>query len=97
MDRDKNQKMHIGNPLDNGKLPESEDKRDERKNRREEVLKLKRQQRLDKIKATTAKALAVAKKRKWLVFLIGIAIAAYFMISRGGGLGGILDKVKSFF
>ena len=37
------------------------------------------------MKAATAKALAVATKRKWLVFLIGAAIAAYFVL-KGGGL-----------
>jgi len=59
----------------------------------------KRDYRIDKIKALTAKAYAVATKRKWLVFLIGIAIAAYFVISSGGlgGFSGIIDKVKSFF
>lgn len=59
----------------------------------------KRNYKLDKIKAVTAKAYAVATKRKWLVFLIGIALVAYFVISSGGfgGLGGIVDKVKGFF
>ena len=38
----------------------------------------KRGYRLEKIKAITAKAYAVASKRKWLVFLIGIALIAYF-------------------
>ena len=53
---------------------------------------------LEKIELLTAKAYAVAAKRKWLVLLIGIALAAYFVISSGGaGLGGILDKVKGFF
>ena len=59
----------------------------------------KRNYKLEKIKELTAKAYAVATKRKWLVFLIGIALVAYFVISSGGfgGLGGIIDKVKSFF
>ena len=57
-----------------------------------------RSYRLDKIKAATAKAYAVATKRKWLVFLIGIALIAYLVISSGGiGFGGIIEKVKSFF
>ena len=58
-----------------------------------------RNYRLDKIKAITEKAYAVAAKRKWLVFMIGLAIVAYFIFSSGGfsGAGGILEKVKSFF
>jgi hypothetical protein len=58
-----------------------------------------RNYKLDKIKETTAKAYAVATKRKWLVFLIGIGLVAYFVISSGGlgGLGGIVEKVKGFF
>ena len=64
------------------------EKKDERRNFR-----------LEKIKEVSAKALAVAKKRKWLVFLIGIGLVAYFVISSGGlgGGGGIMDKIKSFF
>tara|TARA_Y100000310_G_scaffold207703_1_gene208229 strand:- start:428 stop:688 length:261 start_codon:yes stop_codon:yes gene_type:complete len=57
--------------------------------------------RLDKIKAVTAKAYAVATKRKWLVFLIVAAIAAYAIISKGGmsfgGSGGIVEMIKGFF
>jgi len=54
---------------------------------------------LEKIREVTAKAYAVATKRKWLVFLIGIGLVAYFVISSGGlgGIGGMIDKVKSFF
>lgn len=54
-----------------------------------------RNYKLDKINAVTQKSLAVAAKRKWLVFLIGLAIVAYFLIS--SNVGGILTKVKSFF
>ena len=59
----------------------------------------KRNYKLEKIKEVSAKALAVAQKRKWLVFLIGIGLVAYFVISSGGlgGGSGIIDKVKSFF
>ena len=58
-----------------------------------------RNYRLEKIKEVTAKAYAVATKRKWLVFLIGIALVAYMVISSGGlgGLGGIVESIKSFF
>ena len=55
--------------------------------------------RIEKINALTAKAYAVAAKRKWLVYLIGLGIIVYFIISSGGlaGLGGLTEKVKSFF
>lgn len=56
---------------------------------------------IEKIKAVTAKAYAVASKRKWLVFLIVAAIAAYMFISKGGmsfgGSGGIIEMIKGFF
>jgi len=76
----------------------SEEKRVKEKDR-EDKTESRRNYRLEKIKEVTAKAYAVATKRKWLVFLIGIALVAYFVISSGGfgGLGGIVDKVKSFF
>ena len=45
---------------------------------------------LERIKEVTAKAYAVATKRKWLVFMIVAAIAAYLIIFKGGfDLGGI--------
>ena len=71
----------------------------EKKEDKKEKTSDKRSYRLEKIKELTAKAYAVATKRKWLVFLIGIALVAYLVISSGGfgGLGGIIDKVKSFF
>ena len=50
--------------------------------------KEKRDFRIEKIKALTAKALAVGVKRKWLVLMIGAAIAAYLIIFKGG-LGGL--------
>lgn len=76
----------------------SEEKRAKEKDREDKV-ESRRNYRLEKIKEITAKAYAVATKRKWLVFLIGIALVAYFVISSGGfgGLSGIVDKVKSFF
>ena len=59
----------------------------------------KRSYKLEKIKEVSNKALAVAAKRKWLVFLIGIGLVAYFVISSGGlgGGGGIMVKIKAFF
>ena len=55
--------------------------------------------RIEKIKALTAKAYAVATKRKWLVFLLGLGLVIYFVVSSGGmgGVGPILEKVKGFF
>ena len=54
--------------------------------------------RLAKIKEVTAKAYAVANKRKWLFFVIAGAVVAYLLISSGGlGGGGILEKIKGFF
>ena len=66
---------------------------------REDQKESKQTFRLDKIKEQTAKALAVATKRKWLVLLIGIGLVAYFVISSGGfgGMGGIVEKIKGFF
>lgn len=42
-----------------------------------------RQWRIDKINALTDKFYAVASKRKWLVFMIAAAIAAYLIIFKG--------------
>jgi|TARA_R110002020_G_scaffold4233_1_gene18846 hypothetical protein len=67
---------------------------------REDKKENKRNYKLEKIKEVTAKAYAVATKRKWLVFLIVAAIAAYLIIFKGGGAsagGGVLDIVKGFF
>ena len=61
--------------------------------------KEKRDFRIEKIKAVTAKALAVGTKRKWLVFMIGAAIAAYLIMFKGGFSfgGGWLDTIKGLF
>ena len=67
--------------------------RDDKRKDRESKLKERRDHRIAKIKALTAKALAVAQKRKWLVFLIGLGIAVYMLISTGG-LGSILQLLK---
>lgn len=74
-------------------------KMSERKHARDERVDARREFKLEKIAALTKKFYAVATKRKWLVFLIGILLAAYFVISSGGlgGFGGIIDKVKGFF
>lgn len=73
-------------------------KSDKEKKREERARKKKERwdHRVDRIKAATAKALAVAKKRKWLVFLIGIGLLAYFTISTGS-FSGILQTVKGLF
>jgi hypothetical protein len=63
--------------------PEEKTKREQRAADREakrqekaDKAKDRRDFRIEKIKALTEKALAVGVKRKWLVFLIGIVIAA---------------------
>tara|TARA_R100001129_G_scaffold185196_1_gene172414 strand:- start:9049 stop:9312 length:264 start_codon:yes stop_codon:yes gene_type:complete len=75
------------------------DKRELKNKLRSDKKDDKRNYKLQKIKEVSSKALAVAQKRKWLVFLIGIGLVAYFVISSGGlgGGSGIIDKVKSFF
>jgi hypothetical protein len=66
---------------------------------KEEKVSSRRSYRLEKIKALTAKAYAVAAKRKWLVLMMALGIAIYFIITSGGGLSflGIFEKAKSFF
>ena len=75
------------------------DAREDKKDAREEKVDSRRGYKLDKIKALTAKATAVAKKRKWLVFMIGLGLVAYFVISKGGigGGGGVPEIIKGFF
>ena len=76
-----------------------EDTSDTREDKKEDKKESKRDYKLDKIKALTAKATAVAKKRKWLVFMIGLGLLAYAVISKGaiGGGGGVLEMIKGFF
>jgi hypothetical protein len=54
----------------------------------------KRESKVDLINAKANKAMAVAQKRKWLVILIGVAIAAYYAIKNGAG-SGLFDMLKS--
>jgi len=77
--------------MDRDKFQKMAAKKSDRGGRKDD----RRNYKLDKINAVTQKSLAVAAKRKWLVFLIGLAIVAYFLISSNAG--GILTKVKSFF
>jgi len=58
----------------------NKDKKEDRNSKRKD----RRDHRIEKIKVLTDKAVAVAQKRKWLVFLVGIGLAAYFVISTGG-------------
>jgi len=62
--------------------------REAKKQEKAEKAKERRDFRIEKIKALTAKALAVGTKRKWLVFMIVAAIAAYLIIFKGG-IGGM--------
>tara|TARA_R110002020_G_scaffold103752_4_gene243117 strand:- start:824 stop:1096 length:273 start_codon:yes stop_codon:yes gene_type:complete len=71
---------------------EKRSSRDDRKEKRRAFV-------IEKIHALKEKFYAVAAKRKWLVFMIVAAIAAYLIIFKGGFSfgGGMLDKVKGFF
>ena len=74
-------------------LPEESpgvDRRDDKKDHKSD----KRESKVELIDAKARKAEAVAKKRKWLVILIGIAIAAYYAIKSGAG-SGLFDMLKS--
>jgi hypothetical protein len=77
---------------------DKEERREDKKEERKEKTETSRQWRIDKINALKEKFYAVALKRKWLVFLIGIGLIAYLVISSGGlSLGGIFDKIKGIF
>jgi hypothetical protein len=71
----------------------------ERKKAREGRVEKRRDFRIEKINAIKEKFYAVASKRKWLVFMIVAAIAAYLIIFKGGfSFGGEwVDKVKGLF
>ena len=73
--------------------------REAKRQEKADKAKEKRDFRIEKIKAITAKALAVGTKRKWLVFMIVAAIAAYLIIFKGmsGGGGGFVEIIKGFF
>ena len=86
--------------------PEEMTKREERQAAREQraaerVAKkqARRDYRIEKIHALKEKFYAVAAKRKWLVLMMALGIAIYFIITSGGGLSflGIFEKAKSFF
>jgi len=81
------------------KQEDRDNKKEDRQEEREERATSKRDFKLQKIREVTAKAYAVAAKRKWLVFMIGAAIAAYLIIFKGGFSfgGGWLDKIKGLF
>ena len=74
-------------PSDNGK---HEEKREEKRDHKLDKSSAK----VDLINAKAGKAMAVAQKRKWLVILIGIGIAAYYALKSGAG-SGLLDIIKS--
>lgn len=58
----------------------NKDKKEDRDGKRKD----RRNHRIEKIKALTDKAKAVAQKRKWLVYLIGLGLIIYFVVSTGG-------------
>ena len=59
-------------------------KGEDRKKQRSDRAESRRAFRLEKIAAIRDKFYAVAAKRKWLVFMIVAAIAAYLIIFKGG-------------
>jgi hypothetical protein len=72
------------------KKEEREQSKDDKRKGLNDRKESRRSFRLEKIKEITAKAYAVANKRKWLVFMIVAAIAAYLIIFKGGfDIGGI--------
>lgn len=60
----------------------SESNKESRKKDREEKRESKQDHKIDKIDAQARKASAVATKRKWLVFLIGAAVAALVFLRK---------------
>ena len=81
-------------PLFKKNKEEKEKLKNEKHERLKERKESRRLFRLERIKEVTAKAYAVATKRKWLVFMIVAAIAAYLIIFKGGfDLGGIKDLI----
>ena len=64
-------------------LNENKSKAAEKRKGRSEKVENRRNFRLEKITALTQKFYAVAAKRKWLVFMIVAAIAAYLIIFKG--------------
>jgi len=64
-------------------VKENKAKAEERRKGRAERVENRRSFRLEKIAALTQKFYAVAAKRKWLVFMIVAAIAAYLIIFKG--------------
>ena len=74
----------------------SPEDREKRRVGRAERAEKRRQWRIDKINALKEKFYAVAAKRKWLVFMMGLGIIIYFIITSGGGAG-VIDKIKGLF
>lgn len=73
-------------PRDNSRKEDKNDHKTDRKDTKKDA-------KVDLINAKANLSLAKAQKRKWLVILIGIAIAAYYALKGGGG--GFLDIIKS--
>jgi len=87
---------------DNKKLSWWERRRQEREGRtstRDDRVEKRRTFIIERINALTKKFYAVAAKRKWLVFMMALGIAIYFIITSGGGLSflGIFQKIKGLF
>ena len=82
-------------PTETIETEEEKSKKEKRLEARNEARQNKRGWRIEKIKAATAKAYAVATKRKWLVFMMALGIAIYFIVSSGSG-SSILNVLKGF-
>ena len=101
MDRDKYQKT-LSEESDSRGLRDKiierrkrlDELREKRKKERQDKIDARRQYRIEKIRALTEKFHAVAAKRKWLVFLVGLGIVAYVLIAYGGAL---FAKLKLFY
>ncbi len=69
-------------------------KRDDKRDDKQDHKLDKKNAKANLILAKAQKALAAAQKRKWLVILIGVAIAAFYAIKSGAG-SGLIDVIKS--
>ena len=70
------------------------DKKEKKRDSKSDAKATKKSAKADIIDAKARKAMAVAQKRKWLVILIGVGIAAFYALKSGAG-SGLIDIIKS--